>query len=254
MMKFIKFYILSNAYYKRFQNLFNRHSIIKLIKNPIKWISKNNYELKILLRYSVFYLFINPKLKLIDREIEGMSLPMKQGRILYNYARKLPKNSTIVEIGAYLGRSTCFIAEGIKNKKINFYSIDNFEYQFFIKNQYKPHYKNGYQYRNEFYKNVYRYRNKIKIIKGFSYNVVNDFQNEKIDMFWLDASHRYEACKRDIEDWLPLVNIDGYLIFHDYSENSGNICVKKAVDEKIREGKLKKIKRIDNLLITKKIA
>ncbi len=154
-------------------------------------------------------------------------------------------NNVIVEIGAYLGRSTCFICEGINNKNIDFYSIDTFENQEMTE---------GFRETLSIYhRNTYLYRNKIHVIKGFSYDVVNDFKNIKIDLLWIDADHRYKSCKRDIEDWLPLVKKKGYIVFHDYIPHLSNKRVKRAVDEKIKERKIAKVKRVDQLLITKKI-
>ena len=104
----------------------------------------------------------------------------------------------------------------------------------------------------EFYRNIFRYKDKIKIIKGFSYNVVKDLQELKIDILWIDADHSYKACRRDIEDWLPLIKKKGYIIFHDYAKDFIN-GVRKAVDEKIQDKKLKKIKLESCLLVTQKL-
>lgn len=70
----------------------------------------------------------NPKLRRIDKNVKGY-LGLNEAKLLYNYVKKLEKYSLVVEIGAYLGRSTCFIVLGSKKKALKFYSIDTFENQ-----------------------------------------------------------------------------------------------------------------------------
>ncbi len=242
-MKTLKMFLFTEKFLKNYRKIINLTSLRKLFKNPVKWIKEHVFNIIILAKMSIVYIFRKPRLKWIDNNIKGF-LPYKEGMILYNRAKKLRNNSTIVEIGAYLGRSTCFIAESIKNKKINFYSIDTFRNQAMsegLKNTFK-----------EYYRNIYHYRHKIKIINGYSYEIVKKFQDTKIDMLWLDADHRYEACKKDIEEWFPLIVSNGLFVFHDYYPKKGSIGVKKAVDELIFEGKLKKIELFQKILVARK--
>ena len=189
------------------------------------------------------YLKFNKNLQYCNN-IKG-HLHLRQGFCLYKLAKRLPEKSIIVEIGSYLGRSTCFIAEGIKNRNITFYTIDTFENQGMSEGV-----RNTFE---EFNKNTFQYKNEIIVKKGFSYEVVKDFKNIEIDLLWIDGCHEYKAVKRDIEDWLPLVKKDGMICF-DYYIKGPNHRVKKAVNEAIAEGKLKKLKIImHRMIITKKM-
>ena len=49
-----------------------------------------------------------------------------------------------------------------------------------------------------------------------SEEAVEMFDNEHFDLVYIDADHRYEAVKRDIEMWLPKVKLGGILAGHDY--------------------------------------
>lgn len=220
------------------------NSLLILFKSPIKWIKTNKSLIKHLLKGSLLFFFSRPKLKWLDKHIEGY-LNFKQAKNIYNLIKRLPNNSVIVEIGAYLGRSTCFISEAIKNKEVEFYSIDTFENQSMSEGL-----RNTFR---EYYKNIYPYRKKIKIVKGFSLDVIKNFQDIEIDFLFLDADHSYEATRKDIIDWYPIVKKNKYIVFHDYYQRKGNVRVKKAVDEKIKEKKLKKVKLVNHLLITRKI-
>ena len=66
--------------------------------------------------------------------------------------------------------------------------------------------------------------------------------DETLDFCYIDADHRYEAVKRDIEMWLPKVKHGGVICGHDYvtdgeiyNKSDGSLIglfgVKKAVTE-----------------------
>lgn len=186
-------------------------------------------------------LFTKSKLKKIDKTIEG-HLGLNEGVFLYKVAKLLNKNSVIVEIGAYKGKSTCFIVEGIGSKDIQFYTIDTWRNDAMEE-------KNRDVY-PEFLHNIKPYRNKVKPLRGYSFEVRKSWPAErKIDFLWIDADHSYEGVKKDIEDWLPLVKKNSFVCFHDWRDFAG---VKKAIDELIAEGIIKAVKTVGNIFVAKK--
>ena len=56
-------------------------------------------------------------------KIEG-HFGLNEGRLLCKLAKSLSAGAVIVEIGAFKGKSTSFIAEGIGKKDIQFFTID----------------------------------------------------------------------------------------------------------------------------------
>lgn len=232
---------------KRIKKSYSLRLIERFIENPFDFI--------IIIKKSLFaninkklddlnYKFARPRLKWLNINIEGY-LRFVEAKVLYKIAKKLPENSTFVEIGAYLGRSTCFILEGLKRKKnIKFYTIDSFE------NQTMPEgLRDTYA---DFTKNTTPYKDRIIIKQGFSYNVVKDFPATQIEVLWIDGDHAYESVKKDIDDWLPLVKKKGKIIFHDYDVL--HIGVVKAVNAKFKEKKLKKLNLVETLIVTQKIS
>jgi len=122
---------------------------------------------------------------------------------IYNLAKA--SNNTIVEIGAYRGRSTIALAlgnrEGNKNKII---SID-------------PFIAHGEVEQNK--ETCLRYwdrakvRDEITLIQDYSYNVN---LNENIGFLLIDGEHTYEGVKNDYLKFSPLVEQGGFIAFHDF--------------------------------------
>lgn len=61
------------------------------------------------------------------------------------------------------------------------------------------------------------------LYKDYSFNVVKDWTN-KFDFIFIDGDHIYDAVKQDYNDWFNLLEVDGYLSFHD----SGDVTSIKA--------------------------
>lgn len=67
-----------------------------------------------------------------------------------------------------------------------------------------------------------------EIIRGFSLEEVNKFEDNSLDFVYIDANHEYEYVKKDIEAWYNKVKVGGILSGHDYNTDG----VKRAVDER----------------------
>jgi predicted O-methyltransferase YrrM len=55
----------------------------------------------------------------------------------------------------------------------------------------------------------------VRAIQGYSFDVVSDCR-QPLDLLFHDASHAYEAVKKDVLAWAPLIRKGGILVFHDY--------------------------------------
>lgn len=126
-------------------------------------------------------------------------------KCLIKYARKAKLG--IVEIGTYDGETASRLAT---NSLVNIFSIDPVI----------PDYDSGRVGDEE---SILRYTKDLPnhvFIKDFSYKVVLTWDKD-FDFIFIDGDHRYEAVKRDFEDWFPLLAEDGYLAFHDSGANRG---------------------------------
>lgn len=160
---------------------------------------------------------------------------------------RFESGSSFVEIGAYLGKSTCFLAEKLINsgKNITLNIVDNWVghpsdialveeikkfgniYDIFIDNMTKA--------------NVL---DKLNIIRGDSAESASNFEDNSIDFVYIDAAHDYESVKRDINTWLPKVKLSGVIAGHDY----GNVS-STGVDQAVNEIFANKVKIIENTWI-----
>ena len=114
---------------------------------------------------------------------------------LFNQSLKM-KNSVIVEIGSWQGKSTSSILSAMDRNNV-IYCIDTWK---------------GTQGENGFYndvnvafenfkKNIEKFNKKVNIIKEDSISALKYFEKESIDWLFLDADHSEEAAIKDIENW-----------------------------------------------------
>lgn len=80
----------------------------------------------------------------------------------------------------------------------------------------------------------------IKVYKGYSFDVVKKFFPHVFDLIYHDASHLYEDLKRDLNDWLPKLKLNGLMCGHDYIDHP-DFGVIQAVDEFCAEHNFKMI-------------
>ena len=164
-------------------------------------------------------------------------------QIIYSQmVNKFSDRSHFVEIGAWLGKSTSYMAVEIINsgKNIKFDVIDTWGgskyeellYEDTINKIQKSLY-------DKFIENIRPVLNIINPIIGFSNDIVNNYKDESLDFVFIDASHDYDSVKKDIEMWYPKVKKGGILAGHDYAQLTA--VVHKDVNEFFGEENIKKI-------------
>ena len=158
---------------------------------------------------------------------------------------KFQDESLFVEIGSHFGKSASYMAVEIANskKKIKFDCIDSWMADIWgidgWKNKNTKDKNLNEIFYNNFLKNIESVKNYINSIRGWSYDVVNQYDNESIDFLFIDSCHEYESVKKEIEDWYPKVKLNGIIAGHDYTHNQPGVI--KAVNEFFGENNIKKI-------------
>lgn len=80
--------------------------------------------------------------------------------------------------------------------------------------------------------------NNVFIHKGFSYDIMNTFDDEYFDMVYIDGDHSYEGVKKDLAISLNKVKNGGLICGHDYISSRFEGVV-RAVNEFCLENNLK---------------
>jgi len=149
-----------------------------------------------------------------------------------------PENSTIVEIGALIGKSTCFLAVDAHNsgKNLRIISCDIFcslpqTHEIYSVAGCSYVGDGNYQWICE--RNVKNSKAEIELRKIDGLILANEFQDESVFAVWIDASHEYPETKAMIEAWYPKVSKGGFLGGHDYI-NVKYPGVKQVVDEFVK--------------------
>jgi hypothetical protein len=86
---------------------------------------------------------------------------------------------------------------------------------------------------NEAIKNVSEFAERAKIIRDFSHSASELFEDQSLDLVYIDADHSYSGCYSDIKAWFPKVKPGGLICGHDYLDANipviGEFGVKSAV-------------------------
>lgn len=146
---------------------------------------------------------------------------MKQSELnfLYKLIKGIPVNGKVVEIGSFLGdKSTSAFGEAILRYRKNamIYCVDIFEdepykiYKSFLKKT------QGEKMIDVFKRNTKKYN--ITIIRKLSVEAAKDFEDESVDLIFIDADHSYEAVKADITAWLSKLKKGAVMCGHDYGK------------------------------------
>ena len=135
---------------------------------------------------------------------------------------KQQSEAHFVEVGSFLGKSTCCMAVEIinSNKNIKFdcvdiWTDDSINYLEGNKNNKLDCIENNRAY-NEFLKNTETVRSTINPIRLPSTEASNLYADNSLDFVFIDANHSYEFVKDDIKHWYPKVKKGGILAGHDY--------------------------------------
>ena len=130
-----------------------------------------------------------------------------EAAMLCYLARECP-DGPIIEIGSFKGRSTVFIARGMKPSNTLF-AVD--PHEVILK-------ATGATAWDVFNQTIdeWNLRPLVRVVREYSHHFRQSW-TEPVAMAWIDGDHAYESARRDIDDWAPLVKPGGYLALHDTS-------------------------------------
>jgi len=184
--------------------------IIRKVKQKYKSVLEKQQHQKFLSSHS--------DLKKADTIFTHLTISEK--RKLFELASKV-KNGHIVEIGSYLGASSCFLAAGM-NEHTKLICIDTWENDAMSEGKRDT--------KKEFDENTKLYKEKIVKVQGYSTNVVQDVFTitQTIDLLFIDGDHSYAGCKADWDLYSPYLKSGSCVVFHDIGWAKG---VVKVIEE-----------------------
>lgn len=175
---------------------------------------------------------------------------------LFQLASDLPPGARVVEVGSWMGASTCFIAGGLKGEGAKIYAIDNFQGLSTCGEDatwYRRHFQRlgtnstlaifqanfaalGFSSRSEpVISDSLAAAQKLSALQG------------TIDFIFIDGDHSYDACRADIEAWTPMVKRGGVIAFHDFGSRADGVT--RAIFEAIRSGRFAEIVGVAGTII-----
>ena len=144
--------------------------------------------------------------------VKGL-VSVEQGAWLFSAVQLLPEDARIVEIGAYLGRSTVALALGCVGSKRHVFSIDTFRGIYCNEHV-------GESFEEDFFE---LWRGNIQEVGLLEYvsPLCNDSKEAvktwegPINLLFIDGSHWYEDVLADFEGFYPHVVGGGIIVLHD---------------------------------------
>jgi SAM-dependent methyltransferase len=138
---------------------------------------------------------------------------------------RISEGSNIVEVGAWLGKSTNYLATKIKEskKKLNFTTVDTWKGTDDEKIHQSIVSSFGGDIFYEFIDNTIHSNNfnNFNIIKDTSENAASQFENSSLDFVLLDAGHSYSDLMNDLNSWYKRVKPGGYIVGDDFGVFKG---------------------------------
>lgn len=157
---------------------------------------------------------------------------------LWDLASRKEVDGNILEIGSWMGKSTCILAGASKEShpKSKVISIDTFWMSGPIGQQaYHNQINKGKGTFYEFIGNakVYGFYDTVVPI-GTESGIAKDVLKCDFRMAFIDGAHDFESCLNDTKIAIPILKKKGILALHDYGQAEWP-GVKRVVDEFLRE-------------------
>ena len=151
------------------------------------------------------------------------NMPEKDRTVLYHYAKKVPNNGIIVDIGT-AGGNSAFVMALASKPSVKVYTIDPNRNETFF-----------------FWRTKLGLEEKVTFIEKTSDNAIEGWK-EPIDLLFIDGEHACAFVTRDIDNWGKYVKEDGRILFHDFYLYPTGVML--AVGEAVARKKIKPIKVI----------
>jgi len=133
-------------------------------------------------------------------------------RALHDLAAAAPPNATAVEIGSYLGASTCYLAAGLARGGGRLVCVDTWN------NETMP--EGERDTFAEFTRNTRAVADRVTVVRKRSEMLGDGDIPAPIHLAFIDGDHGYDAVRRDFQIVTRRLAPDGVIAFHDFGDAS----------------------------------
>lgn len=175
---------------------------------------------------------------------------------LFQLASDLPSSAQVIEIGSWMGASTCFIAGGLKGGSAKIFAVDNFQGLSTCGEDaawYNRHFRRlGANstleiFRENFAALGFTPRSEPVISDSLAAAQKLEAKRGAIDFIFIDGDHSYEACKADIAAWTPYLKPGGVIAFHDFGSRADGVT--RAIFEAVKDRRFAEIVGVAGTII-----
>ena len=131
-------------------------------------------------------------------------------RVLHDLAAAAPPNASVLEIGSYLGASSCYLAAGLAERNGRLFCVDTWQ------NETMPDGERDTF--AEFSENVRPVANRIMTVRKRSEDLVTSDVPGPVHLAFIDGDHGYDAVRRDFEIVAGMIAPGGIIAFHDFGD------------------------------------
>ena len=176
-------------------------------------------------------------------EVEGYT-SLKEGLFLYSLASTLKKSSVVMEIGSWKGRSTIWLASGLKDGSGSghVFAVDHGVGDS----------EAGLQQTAEVFSANIKKNNVAEMITTIfkkSEEAIQDW-SEPIDILFIDGAHDYESVRRDFL-WEKYLVDGGWLVMHDVL-NPGEGPARVFLENVVKSNCFENFGTVDSILFAQK--
>ena len=167
---------------------------------------------------------------------------------LFQLASDLPADAQVIEVGSWMGASTCFMASGLRGGQPKIFAVDNFQGLSTCGEDAAWYNRHFQQLGAKSTLEIFQANFAALGFASRSEPVVSDSlaaakrlaaKRGAIDLIFIDGDHSYDACKADIVAWAPLVKRGGVIAFHDFGSRADGVT--RAIFEEIKAGRFAEI-------------
>jgi len=175
---------------------------------------------------------------------------------LFQLASDLPPDASVVEVGSWMGASTCFLAAGLKGGSARIRAVDNFAGLSTCGEDsawYNRHFRAlGTSSTLDIFKANFAalgFSSRAEPVVSDSIAAARSLAALRgtVDLIFIDGDHSYEGCRADIEAWAPFVKPGGVMAFHDFGSRASGVT--QAIFEAIKERRFAEIVGVANTII-----